>query len=98
MAELIIELVLWPFFGAIQAYVGIAWPSKDPEVRRLQRWTTWFFAIALVAVLAAVVMYYRSAGLASLAPVGVAYMSLLLAGFFGNQIEGRCKKQEKTHT
>lgn len=102
MGEMIFELVFWfvmaPIFGAVQAFVAIVWPSKDPEVHSLQQWIKWFCGIALVATFVAVVMFYRSAGFVTMTPAAVAYVCLIVAGMVGRQVEQRCREQQKTRT
>ena len=87
---ILLELLLWPIVGIIQALAGILWPSKDPRVRRMQRMCLAILLAGLVVTAVAVTLAFFLPGWHVLILLTMAILLLIGSAGLGNSIERTC--------
>ncbi|WP_425397100.1 hypothetical protein [Aeoliella sp.] len=87
MFDLLAEIVVRPALGAFQGMVGLLWPAKDEEVRRLQRWCLAVLLGFLLSATLAVVMLRHGWWLAALVLAVGAFALGHVCGKLGATIE-----------
>jgi len=92
--EIIFEaLFAWPFMGLFQGIAGVAWPSENVTIRRLQRLTGVILIAGLISAAVALMAAWLDAT-PILMPAVVAWLCFIVAGLLGNHIEQTCKQED----